>query len=184
MAARPSASGVAAVNPSSAVAREHVERGAAEVAEPRRLEGGLRSDARGLGARLVEREHRRLRAAPDVEDAAALVRRRGEQRRDDVADVDEVAGLQAVAEDRRPVAACEPVEEDRDHATFEARRLTRAEDVREPRDHVARAVDPVEALQVLLAAELRDPVGRERQARALLGRRAGRIRRRSRRPSR
>ena len=48
----------------------------------------------------VQGEHRRLVAGADVEDPAAVVRGRREQRRDDVADVDEVTRLEAVAEDR------------------------------------------------------------------------------------
>ena len=63
---------------------------------------------------------------------------RREQRLDDVADVDEVAGLQAVAEDHR-LRRRERIRSRKidDHAAFEARRLPRPEDVPEPRDDVA-----------------------------------------------
>src|SRR5262249_32919466 len=72
--------------------RRHVEGGAAQVAEPRRLEVGLGVHARDLGADAVELEHGGLDAAADVEDPA-LVGSSREERLDDVADEHEVADL-------------------------------------------------------------------------------------------
>ena len=109
--------------------------------------------------------------ATDVEHTAVVHRGR-EQRLDDVADVDEVTLLQPVPEYRRLFAARETVEEDRDDTSLEARVLTRPVDVREPHDGVARPVDAVPAAEVLLGAELRDAVRRERLARDSPRRRA------------
>ena len=100
VARRPSASGVAARQPSSRSAREtsSTERRTS----PSR--GGSKLGSASLpgdrGARAVQLEHARLAAGADVEDAAVVAGRR-EQRVDDVADEDEVARLAAVAEDRR-----------------------------------------------------------------------------------
>ena len=85
--------------------------------------------------------------------------------RDDVADVDEVARLLAVAEDGVASPRRQPLEEDRDDAALERGRLARPVDVGEAQDDVARAVDAVPAGEVLLGAELRDPVRRERPSR-------------------
>ena len=168
--ASPSVSEVRARKPSSDSARDTSS--AERRMSPSRAGSkvGVALDPGGRGAGLVQLEHRRLGPAADVEDPAALVRRRREQRLDDVADVDEVACLQPVAEDRPSARRGEPVEEDRDDAALEARRLARPEDVPEPGDDVARAVDAVEADEVLLGAELRDPVRRERPERAVLER--------------
>ena len=68
----------------------------------------------------------------------------------------------------RLVAARHALEEDRDDAALEARVLARAVDVREAERDVRRAVDPVPAGEVLLAALLGDPVRRQRQERRLL----------------
>src|SRR5215217_6790104 len=96
---------------------------------------------------------------------------RGEQGVDDIADVDEVARLAAVAEDRRRLAARHPLEEDRDDPALEPRVLARPVLVREPEHDVARAVHAVPAAEVLLAAELRDPVWRHGLERRVLERR-------------
>ena len=139
--------------------------------------------ARDRRARAMQLEHARLAAGADVEDAAAVAGR-GEQRVDDVADEDEVARLAAVAEDRRRLPAREALEEDRDDAALEARLLPRAEDVAEAERDVPAAVDAVPAGEVLLGAELRDPVRRERLRAARPRPRGRRTRRRSRRRSR
>jgi dTMP kinase len=118
----------------------------------------------------VEVEHGRLDARADVEDAAVGAHR-SEERSHDVADVDEVTRLQAVAEDRRLLAALHALEEDRDHAPLQACLLSWAVDVRQPQDDMAGPVDPVPAAEVLLAAELRDPVRGQRVARGVLRRR-------------
>src|SRR5207244_10647400 len=101
-------------------------------------------DARDGGARAVELEHRQLLAGADVE-GAAVVPGRGEQRVDDIADVNEVARLQPVAEDDRLLAAGHPLEEDRHDAALEAGVLPRPIYVREPERDVRSAVDPVSA---------------------------------------
>ena len=98
----------------------------------------------------------------------------GEQRVDDVADVDEVAALVAVAEDHRLLAARHALEEDRDDAALEPGVLPRPVDVREAQRR--RASVPWIRFQpgeVLLAALLGDPVRRQRQERRGLGRRLG-----------
>ena len=109
----------------------------------------------------------RVLAGADVVGPAACSDR-GERGVDDVVDVDEVAALTAVAEDDGLLAAGEALEEDRDDASFEARVLPGPVDVREPQRDVGGAVDAVPAREVLLAALLGDPVGRERQERRVL----------------
>ena len=84
------------------------------------------------------------------------------RRAHDVVDVDEVARDRPVAVDRRRLACGEPLEEDRDHAALERRRLARAVDVREPQRDVARAEDPVPAFDVHLGRPFREPVRRHR----------------------
>ena len=113
---------------------------------------------------------RRLDPGADVVDTACVAGR-GQHAANDVADVDEVARLLAVSEDRRLLAGSEPFEEDRDHAALEARFLPRPEDVREAERDVAGAEEPVPAGDVLLARQLRDPVRRDRAARCILRRR-------------
>src|SRR4029079_18248988 len=96
----------------------------------------------------------------------------GERRVDTVADEENAARLPAVAEDRGRRSVGHPLEEDRHDAALEGRLLPRPEDVAEAQCDVARAVDPVPAGEVLLAAELRDPVRRHRLPGPVLGRRA------------
>ena len=129
-------------------------------------------DARDGGARAVQFVDGGLARRADVERAAGAADGR-EQCVDDVADVDEVAHLAAVAEDDRLVAARHPLEEDRDDPALEPGVLARAEDVGEAERDVARAVDAVPAGEVLLAALLRDAVRGERQEREALVDRAG-----------
>ena len=87
-------------------------------------------DSRRAAGRREEIVHGRLQPGADVEDAAVSPDG-GEDRRDDVADVDEVARLAAVAEDRHLVARAQPVHEDRDDAALELGELPRPVDVRE-----------------------------------------------------
>ena len=75
-----------------------VEHAPLELAQPRRRELGRAADSRRRLDRVVQLEHRRLRAGADVEDAAVVVERE-QQRAGDVADVHVVARLAAVAED-------------------------------------------------------------------------------------
>ena len=97
-----------------------------------------------------------------------------EQRGDDVADEDEVAALLPVAVDRRLLAARQALEEDRDDAALRARSPGAGRRrSRTAATTCVRAVDAVPAGEVLLAALLRDPVGRERQERRVLGRGLG-----------
>ncbi len=148
----------------------HAEHRAACVSEPRRLEPGRVATARDGAAGLVQLEHARLRAGADVE-GATIAPGGGEQRVDDVPDVDEVPRLATVAVDHRLVPARHPFEEDRHDAALEPRILARPVDVRKAEDDVPRAVDSVPAGQILLGAELRDPVRRHRrQACSLIGR--------------
>ena len=128
---------------------------------------GLGVAAGDARARLVQLRDRRVEAGADVVRAAAVTDR-CEQRGDDVADVDEVAAVHAVAVDDRLVAARHALEEDRDDAALEAGVLARAVDVREAERDVRAAVDAIPAGEVLLAALLGDAVGRQRQERRLL----------------
>ena len=118
----------------------------------------------------------------DVEHAA-LVAERTERRAGDVADVDVVARLAAVAEDPRLLASQSGAEEDRDDARLAVRVLARPVDVSVAERDVVQAVQPVERPQVLLARELRGAVRRERLERPRLLLPASGTRRRSRRPS-
>src|SRR6185437_16304664 len=77
-------------------------------------------------------QHRGRAAGADIEDRA--LRRhdahRGEQRRHDIGDIDEIANLLAVAEDPDPGPGAQPVAEDGDDAGIgRGRILARAEDV-------------------------------------------------------
>ena len=92
----------------------------------------------------MELEHGRLLPVADVE-RAAVVTGCGEQGADHIADVDEVAYLQPVAEDQRLLAARHPLEEDRDDAPLERGVLPRSVDVREAQDDMVAAVDAVPA---------------------------------------
>ncbi len=100
---------------------------------------------------------------------AAVVAGGEEQRVDDVADVDVVARLQAVAEDRRCGAVAEQAHEDGDHARLAVGHLPRPVHVAEAERDVRAPVQPVPGGEVLLAADLRGPVRRERTQRRGLG---------------
>ena len=124
------------------------------------------------GAQLVELGDRRLAACSDVEHTA-LVAEGGERRTGDVADIDVVACLHAVAEDPRLLAACQRAEEDRDDASLTVRVLSRAVDVPVAERDVSCPVQPVVGAQVLLGCELRRAIRRERLAGRVLGGRRG-----------
>src|SRR5207248_7610086 len=108
----------------------------------------------------------------DVCSSDLVLLRRRERRRDDVPDVDVVPRLRAVAEDPRRLSVAQRVHEDRDDAGLAVRVLPRAEDVAVAQRHVRAPVEAVVGGDVLLGRELRDAVGRERPARAILRRRA------------
>ena len=169
MCRRPSASDVLRAPAELALRARGVEDASARVARTRLAMDRLAVDAGDLGTEPMELVHRRLERGPDVVDAAAPGRREGGL--DDVADVDVVARLLAVAEDERLLAAPEPFHEDRDDPALERGRLARPVDVGEAQDGVARAVDAVPAGEVLLRAELGDSVRGHRPPRRLLGRR-------------
>ena len=137
------------------------------VAEAGRLERGLGRGADDGGAGTVELENGGLSSRADVVDVAGSADGR-EQRTHDVADVDEVACLLPVAEDRCGLAGGEALKEDRSNAAFEGCLLARAEHVAETQDDVVRAVDPVPRGQVLLRAKLRDAIRRHRPEGGLL----------------
>src|SRR5437763_8530726 len=80
-------------------------------------------------ARGVPLVHRRLDARADVVDAAGVLDRR-QHAADDVADVDEIARLPAVAADRRRLAPRHPLEPDRDPTALHRGLLARAADRR------------------------------------------------------
>src|SRR5947207_1746637 len=130
----------------------------------------LAVDAGHAPAGNVQLVDRRLDARADVVDAAGVLDRR-QHAADDVADVDEIARLPAVAVDRRRLARRHPLEEDRDHTALERGLLPRAVDVRESQRDVVRAEEPVPTADVFLAGELRDPVRRDRLPRRVLRRR-------------
>ena len=121
-------------------------------------------------ARLEELVHGRLGAGADVEGASGLPDR-GEYRGDDVADVDEVACLLAVAVDGDALAAAKPVDEDRDDAAFELRQLPRPVDVCEPEGDMPRPVEAIPGRQVLLGRQLGRAVRRDWPPRVVLPRR-------------
>ena len=154
-----------------ALGQRRVEHRALHVAEPRllvlrlRVEPATRAQRRAAPRPRLARRCRRCRRP--------AARPRPRAARDDVADVDEVAALAAVAEDRRLLAARHPLEEDRDDAALEPGVLPRPVDVREAQRDVRGAVDAVPAGEVLLAALLRDPVRRERRNGDVLVGRAG-----------
>ena len=117
-AVRPS-SETRARQPSSLLRARDVEDAPAGIARRARATcRGSASTPSVSRAEPVQLVHRRLDAGADVEDAAVAPGRR-EHRVDDVADVDVVARLLAVAEDERLLAAREPLHEDRDDAALE-----------------------------------------------------------------
>ena len=125
---------------------------------------------RGAAHRVDELEHRRRPAGRDVEDAAAE-RRRRQRRAGHVPDVDVVALLRAVAEDRRPPPVRDRAQEDRDDARLAVRVLPRPVDVAVAQRDVPRPVEPVPRGEVLLAGQLGRAVRRQRPPLPLLGRR-------------
>src|SRR5204862_1667417 len=148
-----------------------VEDAAPELAGPRIGELRVALDpGRPLDV-LVELEDRHLLPRADVEDAA-VVPRRGERRRDDVADEDVVARLPPVAVDTRRLSVAQRVHEDRDDAGLAVRVLPRPVDVPVAQRDVRAAVEAVVCGDVLLRAELRDAVRRHRLARVVLRGRA------------
>src|SRR5207253_913110 len=104
---------------------------APDVARPRLRVLRLAVDADHAPAGRKQFVDRRLDPGADVVDAAGVLGR-SQHSANHVADVDEVARLLAVPEDRRLLAGREPLEEDRDHAALEARLLPRPVDVCEP----------------------------------------------------
>ena len=159
-----------------------VEDASLQLTEAGRRVHRLRARAGGGAAQVVELDNRGLAPGPDVEDPAFLPER-GQRRPGDVADVDVVAGLEAVAEDARLLVAGEGAEEDRDDAGLAVRILARPVDVPVPERDVDRPVEAVVRAQVLLGGELRGAVRRDREARRRLLRGLVRTRRRSRRRS-
>ena len=137
-------------------------------------------DAGDRAARREEIDHGRLDAGADIEDAPGLSDR-GERRRRDVAHVDVVARLPAVAEDLRCTRL--PRSRPKKIATTPASPcgvLPRAVDVAEPKRDMLRPVQAVIGREVLLATELGRAVRRERLARRRPRARESCARRRSR----
>ena len=116
---------------------------------------------------VVERRDRQLGPRADVEDAAVAAGG-GQHGAHHVADVDEVAGLRAVAEDRARGARRHLLEEDRDHPALETGRLVRPVDVGEAERNVRRAVEAVPGREVLLRGELGRAVRRQGPSRRVL----------------
>src|SRR5438874_11358082 len=154
-----------------ALGQRRVGHATADVTRPRLCVCRRAVDAGHSAANGVQLVDRRLDPGADVVDAAGVADR-GQHAANHVADVDEVAPLLAVAEDGRLLAGGESLEEDRDHASLEARLLPRPVDVREPQRDVPGLEEPVPAADVLLTCELRDAVRRDRDPRCILRRRA------------
>ena len=116
----------------------------------------------------LQKGHARTRA--DIVDSSAHVRHtRGKsQRRGHVGNVNEVARLEPIAEDRRVAAGRERRGEDRDDARVgTVRALAGTEDVEEPQADGFQAVGVREGLAVELAREFRGRVWRESDKRRL-----------------
>ena len=118
------------------------------------------------GEALQQIEDARLATGPDVEGAGSRpgigveqVARR-EKGLDGVGDVDVVAGLQAVAEDRRRLAVEQLAAEDRDDSRLPVRILPGPVDVAEAQGDPRHAVQPAIEADVALGAELARPVRR------------------------
>jgi hypothetical protein len=116
-------------------------------------------------------QHRPLLAEADVDRARGTGSRRAQVRVDDVVDVDVVACLLAVSEDRGPAAVQHLAAEDRDHAGLAERVLPRAVDVAVAERDGRESVETGEDLAVLLGAELGETVRRLRRDPVVLGRR-------------
>src|SRR5205085_10173828 len=138
-----------------------VEHAPPQLAEPCLAVARLALDAGCALDRGVELVHRRLGAGADVDDPAAPELGRREHRLDDVAGVDVVARLAAVAEDRRLAALVQEAHEDRDDARLAVRLLAGPVDVAEAKCDVPRPKEAVPRREVLLGGELRRPVRRE-----------------------
>ena len=160
-----------AVQPSSSRGAGRVDRDPLHLAGAAGASSGSNSRPAGGGDPRAELEHARLDPGADVVGPVAAALGGGEERRDDVADVDVVAGLLAVAEDARPRAAEQGAGEDRDHAGLAVRVLARPVDVAEAQRDGARGRRGGVEAEVALGGELRLPVGRVGAALGVLGER-------------
>jgi dTMP kinase len=153
--------------PELACGVRRIQHATSRVARPGRPVRGQGVYAGDLAAELVQPVDGRLDTGADVEDAFVVLRG-GEDRRDDVADVHEVAALLPVAEDQRLLAGSHPFEEDRDDTAFERGGLARPVDVGEAQHGRPQAVNPPPASDVCLSGELRHAVRGHRPERCVL----------------
>ncbi len=159
----PSSKDVRAEKPSSRSARLVSRTLRCSSPSLRRVEDRLDVDAGDAPADVEEVEHGGGDPRADVEDARRPLQR-GQRHRSDVADVDVVPLLRAVAEDVRRLPAREPPEEDGDDTRLAVRVLARPEDVAVAERRVLAPVEAVVGREVLLPRELRGSVLRERRA--------------------
>ena len=182
--ARPSSRSVSARHPEFALGPARVDRDPLHLAGS----GGANSGSKRIVAAQLPQaadqlEHVGLAAGADVDRRRCASLSRGrENRRDDIADIDVVAGLAAVAKDRRPLARRAALRRrsrsrpPRRAGPAAARRRCRAAGGR------GEAVEPLVERQVALAGELALAVGR-RSARSARPRSAAAPARRPRRRS-
>src|SRR5215469_5543918 len=136
------------------------QRGPLQLARPCRSEHRLDRPARDLADDLGQLEHAHLAARADVPDARLPPVRGRQERRDRVADVDIVARLGTVAEDRRAGTPQHLGAENWYNAGLASRILSWPVDVGEPQHRVRALMEPVVQADVLLSAVLADAVGR------------------------
>jgi tetratricopeptide (TPR) repeat protein len=134
----------------------------------RRVLGAVAGVAEAV-ERLHQVQHGHLLAAPDVERAAGGGIRGAQVGVHHVAHEHVVAGLQAVAEDRRRSALEQLAAEDGDHARLAERVLARPVDVAVAQRDRAEPVHAREQVAVALGAELRLAVGGLGRHRVVLG---------------
>ncbi len=141
-----------------------------------RVDGPI-GDAGGLRHGVVEPVDRGLDPGADVDDQPAAALGRPGEGVDDVVDVDEVAGLGPVAEDRAGLAGQQPAGPDGDHAGFAVGVLPRPEHVGQGQGGVLEAVQLPVGVEVVAHHLLGHAVGRDRSLRmGLLDRELGRVR--------
>jgi hypothetical protein len=131
-----------------------VERDPTYLTRPWRGEARFDVAADGCTDRIEEVEHAGLDPGPDVEYALAVVVDCGEERIDDVAYEDVIAGLSAVAVDGRLVVVRSLVAEDCHHARLAVRVLAWPVDVAEPQCDVGATVESVEQREILFGTVL------------------------------
>ena len=160
-------------SPSGTCARQSSRSSARSTSRQERATSPVRDGLCSAATPIAVTRSRTVVSTPgaDVHRAGRLGVRGGEEAGHDVAHVDVVARLGAVAEHGHGPALGRRAREDRDHARLAVRVLARAVDVAEPQRHRREPEQPRVERQVALRGGLGGAVGGERGERGVLGRR-------------